>query len=110
MTLDAIKKIVADIHAPGMDVHAVRCGNRLCLQGTLYDRGNVQWTRKWYVSKHATKNEVVNTVFKLSMTAAEHELRERFTYRGVNIYGPHLNVDKLVRFAERPDNLDVRPA
>lgn len=52
--------------------------------------------RKWLISEHMTDGEIVQTVFKATMTAAEHELREGFKYRGQPIFDPHYDLEKLV--------------
>jgi hypothetical protein len=57
----------------------------------------VTWRgRKWFLSPHMTKSEVVQTAFKAALTAVEHEARESFRYRGQAIFGPHFDVDQLV--------------
>jgi hypothetical protein len=60
-------------------------------------------SRKWMLSEHMTKSEVVQTAFKAVMTAEEHETREKFTYRGKTIFGPHFDVDKLVEICDNTD-------
>lgn len=67
----------------------------------------LQAGRKWILSKHMTKSEVVTTAFKAVLTATEHEVREQFRYRGRMIFGPHFNVDVLHTAAARA-NMDVR--
>lgn len=68
-----------------------------------------QHGRKWYVSAHSTKSEVVQTVLKACLTSAEHMVREHFTYQGVRVFGPHFDVDQLVGLALRgPLGRDVR--
>jgi hypothetical protein len=52
--------------------------------------------RKWYVSPHATRSEVVQTLLKAALAAEEHEAREQFRYKGVAIFGPHHDVEALV--------------
>lgn len=52
--------------------------------------------RKWLVSPHMTRGELVQTFFKATMTAVEHEVREQFTYKCQPIFDPHYNVDRLV--------------
>lgn len=42
-----------------------------------------------------TKDEVVSTALKLVLTAYEHEVREKFLYKGERIFGPHFDVDFL---------------
>lgn len=54
-----------------------------------------QTTRKWYISPHATKSEVVQTAFKCIITSMEHRAREMFKYRGKRVFGPHFDVDVL---------------
>jgi len=69
--------------------------------------GEKQYGRKWRLSQHMTKSEIVQTAFKAILTAEEHEVREKFLYRGHAIFGPHLNVDALVGFSQLA--LDARP-
>lgn len=51
--------------------------------------------RKWYISRHSTISEVVQTTLKAMITASEHEIRENFTYRGKAIFAPHFDVEAL---------------
>lgn len=51
--------------------------------------------RKWFLSKHMTDSEVVATAFKACLTAEEHECREAFRYRGMTVFGPHIDVDRM---------------
>lgn len=64
--------------------------------------GNVeeQHTRKWLLSPQMTDSEVVQTVFKLCATSMEHRLREHFLYKGKRVYGPHFDVEDLVKLCE----------
>lgn len=59
--------------------------------------------RKWYLSPHMTKSELVATAFKAVLTFQEHEAREQFTYRGRRVFGPHIDIDALHEVAERTD-------
>lgn len=54
-----------------------------------------QHGRKWFISEHMTKSEIVQTAFKAVITALEHEAREMFTYRDRPVFGPHFDVDAL---------------
>lgn len=56
--------------------------------------------RKWYISQHATNQEVIQTCFKAVMTAMEHEVREEFKYRDVAVFQPHMDLDALVDLAQ----------
>ena len=56
--------------------------------------------RKWFLSFHMTRSEVVQTAFKAVLTALEHEARESFLYRDQPIFGPHFDVEKLVALCD----------
>ena len=64
--------------------------------------------RKWLMSIHMTDGEIVQTAFKAVLTALEHEAREQFMYRGVSIFDPHYDIEKLVELRQRPDALKER--
>lgn len=65
--------------------------------------------RKWLLSEHMTKSELVQTAFKAVVTALEHEAREHFLYKGRPVFGPHFDVDELSLLAAS-GNRDVRAA
>jgi 16S rRNA C967 or C1407 C5-methylase (RsmB/RsmF family) len=65
----------------------------------------VQYGRKWRLSKHMTRTEIVSTAWKAVFSAVEHEAREEFRYRGRAVFGPHIDVDALHEIA---DHADVR--
>jgi len=56
----------------------------------------MQSGRKWLLSPHMTKSEIVQTAFKAVLTAVEHEVRENFTYKKRRVFGPHFDVEALV--------------
>ena len=65
-------------------------------------------SRKWLLSTHMTRSEVVQTAFLAVMVAVEHETRESFTYREEAVFSPHYNVDALVRLrCEGMEGVDV---
>jgi hypothetical protein len=75
-------------------------------------RPETQKGRKWLLSHHMTKSEIVGTCFKAIMTVVEHEVRETFKYKKKAIYGPHFDVDWLTRSPEfdvRTDAADMQP-
>ena len=55
-----------------------------------------QNTRRWVVSKHSTPSEIAQTVLKAALTSSEHMVREHFTYRGVRVFNPHIDIEQLV--------------
>jgi hypothetical protein len=68
----------------------------------------IQRGRKWMLSEHMTRNEIVQTCFLAVMTAVEHEVREHFKYRGRKIFNPHFDPDALWILARSKGNLDLR--
>ncbi|HKS27788.1 MAG TPA: hypothetical protein VJS44_08210 [Pyrinomonadaceae bacterium] len=67
----------------------------------------MQYTRKWQLSEHMVKSELVQTAFKCVLTSAEHTTREHFLYKGERVYGPHFDVDALYEIA-KAKRLDYR--
>lgn len=65
-------------------------------------------SRKWLLSKHMTDGEIVQTAFKAIMTAMEHEVREQFTYKGVSVFDPHYDIEKLVELRSSADAIKER--
>lgn len=66
----------------------------------------LQTGRKWLLSPWMTDAEIVQTAFKAVLTAVEHEAREQFRYKGAAIFGPHMDLDKLVELSKRPVKRD----
>jgi hypothetical protein len=83
-----------------------------CDEGTCNVTGKpLSWTgRKWKLSSYMTDGEVVQTAFMAVMAANEHETREKFTYRGVSVFDPHYDIEKLVELRRQPDALKERTA
>ncbi len=55
--------------------------------------------RKWYISRHATNSEVVQTMFLALKTSHEHRLREHFRFDGQRVFQPHFSIEELRDFA-----------
>lgn len=74
------------------------------------DTGKVelQKGRKWYISAHAVDSEIVRTAFLACLQSMEHIARENFEFDGVRIFGPHFDVDALVKIAQRDDVYERR--
>jgi hypothetical protein len=74
----------------------------------------VQRGRKWYVSRHATTSEVVQTCLAACLASAEHQVREHFKYRALGevrgraIFGPHFHSDVLYGICGVRANYDAR--
>jgi hypothetical protein len=58
--------------------------------------------RKWYIERGMTRSDVIRTAFKAMATWQEHEARDRFTYRGVPVFSPHSDVDRLAQINRVP--------
>ena len=61
--------------------------------------------RKWLLSEHMVKSEIVATAMKAVLAAEEHEARELFKYKGKAIYNPHIDVEML---AAACDTMETR--
>lgn len=100
--------VVRTCHYPGYSF-AVTIDSRhaVYLQGsydeldTITRLPSTQLTRRWFLSPHMTKSEIVQTVFKCVLTSMEHRTREWFTYNGKPVFGPHFDVDALWKICER---------
>lgn len=75
-----------------------------------------QRSRKWLLSPHMTRSEVVQTAWLAVKTAMEHEMREQFLFRGEAIFGPHFDVGALINLCiakavdVREDNREPKTA
>jgi len=109
------KAILSEVSYKDWNFHVGRDQSRLFLQARFLARsaetGEVimQACRKWLLSPHMTKSELVATAMKAVLSAEEHECRENFRYRGRAIFGPHFDVEKLVMICDE-EALDVRAA
>lgn len=121
MTITEMLETVRDCKSPGMEFYTYSLtrdhieGDHYFLQVEFdayngWDQTTTrQKGRKWLLSEHMTRNEVVQTCFLAVMTAAEHEVRENFRYKGRAIFGPHWDPNVLWKMSRR-ENLDLRVA
>lgn len=97
-----IEEIVGSVECGDFEFMVRMDGDRPYLQVQCDDTCNntgepYRWHgRKWLLSPHMTKSEVVQTCLAAAQMAQEHELRENFKYRGEPIFRPHWDVDALV--------------
>lgn len=117
MRADQVREVLALCHFPGYTF--AMYGTFAADEGPTYLQARFdapcttagdmqpQSTRKWLLSPHMTRSEIVQTAFKCVLTAVEHEAREGFRYRGQCIFGPHFDVEALVAL-RKADLLDVR--
>lgn len=109
-------KVLSLVEYPGWTWGTMADGDgRLHLRVECHDgRDNrtgepMAWNGRWWrLSEHMTDGEVVQTAFLAVMTALEHEAREAFTYRGVTVFDPHYDIEKLVELRRQPDAIKGR--
>jgi hypothetical protein len=67
--------------------------------------------RKWRLSEHMTKSEVIQTALMAVLAWEEHEAREAFRYKGRAVFSPHYDVDLLQKLHRLNGDgvFDVRP-
>jgi hypothetical protein len=83
--------VVREEHG-GVHVHAQY------MDADIYTRKwEMQYTRHWKLTPAMTDSEIVQTLFKCCMTSYEHRCREGFQYKEARIFGPHFDVDDLVK-------------
>jgi L-rhamnose mutarotase len=68
-----------------------------------------QYCRKWQLSEHMTRSEIVGTAWLAIEQAVRHEAAEQFKYLGVSVFDFHTNVDRLAALRSLPNSLDTRP-
>jgi hypothetical protein len=114
-SFDDFADIIDRIEYPGLDINLFSNLYETfliveCREGTCNVTGKPKgWKgRKWRLSPFMTDGEVVQTAFMAIMAANEHETREQFTYRGVSVFDPHYDIDKLVELRKQPDALKER--
>ncbi len=107
---DEIQAVVDAVHAEGRTFRLLEKGDGYLLQCTYLERdveSNVvrdQHSRKWYVSKHMTETEIVETAWACYQRSVIHQAAEHFTYRGRRVYSPHFKIEDRLRI----ENYDAR--
>lgn len=107
------RRVLAAVKYKDWRIHIGVDGDRLYMQWKFQAQcsktGEVcgQLSRKWYLSKHMTRSELVGTAFKAALTAEEHECREHFTYIGKRIFNPHIDVIELATICDQEDVRDL---
>jgi hypothetical protein len=113
MTIIEAKELLTEIQCLDYQFEIVAEGDFGFLKATYIEQCVVtgaidrQHTRKWRLSEHMTKSEIVQTALKCALTSAEHRVREHFQYKGELVYGPHFDVEALYELA-RQRRLDTR--
>ncbi len=70
---------------------------------------DADWSsRKWFLSPHMCKNEIIRTAYKAIECAVAHEMNENFLYKGVAIMTPHMDYEEIVNIMTDHDCSDSR--
>ncbi len=113
MEMQEITYLLDDVRFKDYIIFVGNNGMQMYLQAEYIDHDiatdvmSLQKTRKWMLSPHMTKSEIVQTAFKCCLTSMEHRTREAFKYKGRRIFGPHFDVDALHGIC-KDENLDYR--
>jgi len=109
--LEEVKNIVADIRYKDWTLRAERDNadenGRVFLQWVYADAcvitGNTEeWhCRKWYLSPHMLESEIVKTAFAAALAAEEHDTREKFSYKSIRLFNPHISLEAMMEAATR---------
>lgn len=96
---ERIAWVLQDVEFRGRTFYVADGGEWLQVRWVAEDsvtgKTEVQHGRKWKLSPHMTRSELIQTAFMACLAAEEHEVREDFRYRGEAIFGPHFDVDDL---------------
>jgi hypothetical protein len=110
-------EVLSNISYPGLAFEIIYEGHQpflrvTCDEGTCNHTGKpLVWKgRKWRLSEHMTSGEIVQTAFLAVITALEHEAREKFAYRGVSVFDPHYDIERLVELRRDPSSIKEREA
>lgn len=114
-TTHEIKEIIDNISYLDWEVRLRMDGTRPYLQ--VYGHGpdpkngmkDSKWSgRKWMLSPHMCKNEIIRTAYKAVECAVAHEMNENFLYKGVAIMTPHMDYEEIVTIMKDHDCTDSR--
>jgi len=97
-TIDDLKSLLAHVRYLDWEFPVSELGDGYCLQVQFIEHeneGKVHRGRKWYISRHATRSEVVQTALLAVLTAVEHEAREYFMFDGAPLFHPHHSIEGL---------------
>lgn len=114
LNFEKIQHILSQISYKDWKFHLDQSGSIIWMQIRFMapDNSNpgrleLQHGRKWVLSPHMTKSEVVQTALLAVLTAEEHEAREQFTFRGEETFNPHFDIDRLHQLAS-DEAVDIR--
>lgn len=113
LTTDEVQEIINDIECLDYHFDIIEKGTYSYLQAYYVEKDvdtgkdELQKTRKWLLSQHMVKGEIVQTALKCVLTSMEHRAREHFKYKGELIFCPHFDIDVFVE-AAKAKRMEVR--
>lgn len=90
-----------------VEVHHIPDSTVSLMRWTFDDKGHRQYARMWTIDRTMPHSDIVRTALAAAIMAEEHEVRERFQYRGKKVFNPHYDVDKLSEISGKLENLDI---
>lgn len=100
ITKDEIQLILNCIeYKPGWNLRLLDKGDGYLVQVTFLAKDihtqedEMQYCRKYYVSPHSCRSEIIRGVHQAIQQAELHEMNETFKYNGVAIFDPHTDLD-----------------
>lgn len=111
MTFEEIQKIISNVQYKKWFVELYNTPEfviRLSWFDTCSVTGKqmIQHSREWFMQPEGlTEDMVVQTIFKAIQNAEEHEVKERFRYKGKRVFNPHITINNLLEVCEHEDNV-----
>jgi len=114
-TEKALREIVSNVSYLDWEIRLRHDGDRPYIQ--IFGHGpdpkagmmDAHWSgRKWFISPHMCKNEVIRTAYKAIECAVAHEMNEYFLYKGVAIMTPHMDYEEIVDIMKDHNCIDAR--
>lgn len=102
LSLYSLLKIVNDVTYKDWRFRVMEKGDGFLVQAVFKTscaktgKKEKQSCRKWYVSAHSCRAEVVRALYKAVEAGEIHEVQEWFKYKGVAVFNPHLNPEDIV--------------
>lgn len=107
LTTDEVQEIIDNIQCMDYNFTIIHTDSYSYLQAWYNEKDvdtgvpEVQKTRKWLLSQHMVKSEIVQTALKCVLTSLEHRAREHFKYKGELIFGPHFDIEAFYELAKQ---------
>ena len=112
-TYENLLKITSDIHyKKGWWFKLGTAGDGLFIQVMFEEndeqgKANVNACRKWLIDKRMSDNQVIRTAFSAILKAEEHEVMQKFLYKGCKVANPNIDISKLTDFLLKNPNVDL---